>query len=33
MNKRNTIIYWICTIFLAIAMLAGGIQQTLQSVG
>lgn len=30
MNKRNTIIYWICTIFLAIAMLAGGIQQTLQ---
>lgn len=30
MKKRNLIIYWIFTIFLSFAMLAGGIQQTLQ---
>lgn len=27
MNKRNNIIYWIATIWLALAMLASGIQQ------
>lgn len=30
MKKRNLIIYWVFTIFLSFAMLAGGIQQTLQ---
>lgn len=30
MKKHNLIIYWIFTIFLSFAMLAGGIQQTLQ---
>ncbi len=30
MKKRNTIIYWIITLFLSIGMLAGGIQQMLQ---
>lgn len=30
MKKRNHIAYWIFTIFLSFAMLAGGIQQTLQ---
>ena len=30
MNKRNKIIYWVATIFLSFAMLAGGIQQMLQ---
>lgn len=30
MNKRNKIIYWITTIFLAFGMTAGGIQQMLQ---
>ncbi len=30
MSKRNKIIYWIVTIFLAIAMTAGGVQQMLQ---
>ena len=30
MTKRNRIIYWIVTAFLAIGMLAGGIQQMLQ---
>lgn len=30
MKKRNLIIYWIFTLFLSFAMLAGGIQQTLQ---
>lgn len=30
MKKRSLIIYWVCTIFLSFAMLAGGIQQTLQ---
>ena len=30
MSKRNKIIYWTVTIFLAIAMTAGGIQQMLQ---
>lgn len=30
MKKRNKIIYWVITIFLAIGMLAGGIQQLLQ---
>ncbi len=30
MNKRNKIIYWISTIFLAFGMTAGGIQQMLQ---
>jgi len=30
MSKRNKIIYWIVTIFLAIAMIAGGTQQMLQ---
>lgn len=29
-NKTNKIIYWISTIYLSFAMLAGGIQQTLQ---
>lgn len=30
MKKRNTITYWIVTVFLSIGMLAGGIQQMLQ---
>jgi hypothetical protein len=30
MEKRNKIIYWIATIWLALGMLAGGIQQLLQ---
>lgn len=30
MEKRNKIIYWIVTLFLAAGMLAGGVQQTLQ---
>jgi hypothetical protein len=30
MEKRNKIIYWIATIWLASGMLAGGIQQLLQ---
>jgi uncharacterized membrane protein len=30
MNRRNNIIYWTVTIFLAIAMIAGGIQQMFQ---
>lgn len=30
MKKRNKIIYWIATIFLAVGMLAGGVQQLLQ---
>lgn len=30
MKKRNKIIYWIATIFLAFGMLAGGVQQLLQ---
>ena len=30
MNRRNKIIYWTVTIFLAIGMTAGGIQQMLQ---
>ena len=33
MNKRNKIIYWVSTIFLSIGMLAGGIQQMLQTGG
>jgi uncharacterized membrane protein len=30
MTKRNKIIYWATTIFLAFGMLAGGVQQLLQ---
>jgi uncharacterized membrane protein len=30
MTKRNKIIYWTATIFLAVGMLAGGVQQLLQ---
>lgn len=30
MKKRNKIIYWITTAFLAFGMLAGGVQQLLQ---
>lgn len=30
MRKRNKIIYWIATVFLAFGMLAGGVQQLLQ---
>jgi uncharacterized membrane protein len=30
MTKRNKIIYWIATGFLALGMLAGGVQQLLQ---
>lgn len=30
MNKSNKILYWGATIFLAIGMLAGGVQQMLQ---
>jgi uncharacterized membrane protein len=30
MSNRNKVIYWILTIFLAIAMTAGGVQQMLQ---
>ncbi|SKB84380.1 DoxX-like family protein [Sphingobacterium nematocida] len=30
MQKRNKIIYWITTIFLAVGMTAGGVQQTFQ---
>lgn len=29
MNKRNKIIYWIATIWLALAMVASGVQQLL----
>lgn len=28
--KRNSVIYWVTTIFLSIGMLAGGIQQAFQ---
>src|SRR5215216_5644335 len=31
MKKRDRIIYWICTIWLALAMLASGVQQLLHS--
>jgi uncharacterized membrane protein len=30
MSKTNKVIYWIATIFLALGMLAGGLQQLLQ---
>ncbi|HBL75505.1 MAG: DoxX-like family protein [Bacteroidetes bacterium GWF2_42_66] len=30
MKKRNKIIYWAATVFLAVGMLAGGVQQLLQ---
>jgi hypothetical protein len=30
MTKRNKIIYWVTTVFLAFGMTAGGIQQILQ---
>lgn len=30
MKKRNKIVYWTATIFLAFGMLAGGVQQLLQ---
>ena len=30
MAKRNKIIYWVATVFLAIGMTAGGLQQMLQ---
>jgi len=30
MKNRNTIIYWIVTIFLSIGMVAGGVQQLFQ---
>lgn len=30
MEKRNNIIYWAVTVFLALGMLAGGVQQLLQ---
>lgn len=30
MEKRNKIIYWVTTIFLAVGMTAGGVQQTFQ---
>ena len=30
MAKRNKIIYWVATVFLAIGMTAGGVQQMLQ---
>jgi uncharacterized membrane protein len=33
MSKTNKIIYWIATIFLALGMLAGGLQQLLQKGG
>ncbi|HET6256431.1 MAG TPA: DoxX family protein [Puia sp.] len=33
MEKRNKIIYWIATIWLALGMLAGGLQQIFQSKG
>jgi uncharacterized membrane protein len=33
MSKTNKIIYWIATIFLAVGMLAGGLQQLLQAGG
>jgi len=33
MTKRNKIIYWIATIFLAFGVLAGGAQQMLQTGG
>jgi len=33
MKKCNKIIYWITTIFLAVGMLAGGVQQLLQTGG
>lgn len=31
MTKRNRIIYWIATVWLALAMLAGGVQQVLHA--
>lgn len=33
MTKRNKIIYWVATVFLAFGMTAGGIQQMLQTGG
>lgn len=30
MQKRNNIIYWVATVFLALGMTAGGVQQLLQ---
>ncbi|MBD3615593.1 MAG: DoxX family protein [Gracilimonas sp.] len=30
MTKRNKVIYWVATIWLALGMLAGGVQQLLQ---
>lgn len=33
MSKRNKIIYWIATIWLAAGMLGGGVQQLLQTGG
>ncbi|HEX8334850.1 MAG TPA: DoxX family protein [Segetibacter sp.] len=33
MKKRNKILYWSSTIFLAVGMLAGGVQQMLQTGG
>ena len=33
MSKTNKIIYWIATIFLAVGMLAGGLQQLFQMGG
>jgi hypothetical protein len=33
MEKRNKIIYWIATIWLALGMLAGGVQQVVHSKG
>ncbi len=33
MTKRNSIIYWVVTAFLAFGMTAGGIQQMLQTGG
>ena len=30
MSKRNKVIYWIATVWLALGMLAGGVQQLLQ---
>ncbi len=33
MKKKSTILYWAATLFLAIGMLAGGVQQMLQTGG
>jgi hypothetical protein len=33
MTKRNKIIYWISTIWLALGMLAGGLQQIFHAKG